>query len=375
MSGDGGEKPSDGSRRRRVGLWLSCGVFALAAVFTASGEVLRAPTSSTTAWTGDPVIQGDEILGTRGPDAPRGTPGPDLIFAFGGSDRIDAGGGNDLIDPGNGEDFVSAGPGNDRIRAFDGARDRIHCGEGQDIAYVDSFDVTIDCEETIVGSDSSPPRTPDPPPSSREPTLPLAPGSPVRGTVELEDEAWRCEGPVDMDLVKVTINRRPTPLDAVSLAQNCTGRIGRVEIDTWSGDGIKVQNAGRVAHDLVIESGSIRCYAKTGAYHQEGIQVMGGYRITFRNLEVSCGRPGVNANLFIAQGGKKASLPTDVVFEDGHLGPRAAHTILLADAVRSGVRRTVICPGRWFDYMIQRSAIAPIDASNLRAVRRDPRCK
>ena len=73
---------------------------------------------------------------------------------------------------------------------------------------------------------------------------------------------------------------------------------------------------------------------------------MGGERITFRNLHVDCGREGVNAALFIAQGGSEASIPTDVVFEHGVLGPDAAHTILLANAMRSGARNTVICPGR-----------------------------
>jgi len=124
----------------------------------------------------------------------------------------------------------------------------------------------------------------------------------------------------------------------------------------------------------VIESGYIRCYDKTGAYHQDGIQAMGGYRITFRNLRVTCGRAGVNANLFIARGGAGASTPTDIVFENGHLGPNAAHTILLADAVRSGARRTVICPGRWFDYMIQASAIAPINTGNVLPHAASPRC-
>ena len=54
----------------------------------------------------------------------------------------------------------------------------------------------------------------------------------------------------------------------------------------------------------------------------------------------------MNANFFVARGGAEASTPTDIVFENGYLGPDAAHTILLADAVRSGIKRTTVCPGR-----------------------------
>ena len=84
--------------------------------------------------------------------------------------------------------------------------------------------------------------------------------------------------------------------DAVRLDQNCSGRIGRVEVDTWTADGIKVQNRGTVAHDLVIESGYVKCHDVAGSYHQDGIQAMGGHRLTFRNLAVDCLG---NANLFV----------------------------------------------------------------------------
>ncbi len=354
--------------------WAACGVFALVAVVSAGGYRLveSDSTFSATSWR-DQTFHGDQHLGTRGPDALAGTSENDLLFAFGAADRVYGGDGYDLIDAGNGNDLVDAGPGDDRIRALDGDRDVIRCGLGLDTAYVDPFDVTFDCEETIESADMSSPPTPDPPTtgaaSSAHPTTSL-----VRGTIVLEDEAWVCEGPVDVDLVKVTINPSSSPVDAISLSQNCSGRIGRIEVDTWSGDGIKVQNAGTVAHDVVIESGYVRCHAQTSGYHQDGIQVMGGSRIAFRNLRVSCGRRGVNANLFIARGGAGASTPTDIVFENGHLGPNAAHTILLADALRSGVRGTVICPGRWFDYMIQASAVAPINTQNVSPPAADPRC-
>jgi hypothetical protein len=367
-------KPAPGDARLRGRwLWVACSAFAVIAVVSAGGRKLTGP-SGTVAVGDSVVLHGERNLGTRGPDTVRGTSDNDLIFSFGGPDTLDAGDGNDLVDPGNGEDVIDAGFGDDHVRSYDDERDVVDCGPGDDIAYVDALDEHTDCEEVIEASDSSWPRTPDPPRATKavgryEAAAPL-----VSGAIVLEDEAWVCRGPVDVDSVKVTIHRRSDPLDAVSLSQNCTGRIGRIEVDTWSGDGIKVQNAGTVPHDLVVESGYVRCYERTGDYHQDGIHVMGGRRITFRNMSIFCGRPGVNANLFIAQGGKEASLPTEVVFEDGRLGPSAAHTILLADAIRSGAQRTVICPGRWFDFMIQASAVAPVDARNVLAAASDPRC-
>lgn len=190
----------------------------------------------------------------------------------------------------------------------------------------------------------------------------------------LVDQSYVCDGPVNLNLVKVTINPRSSGLDAVVLGENCSGRIGRIEVNTWSGDGIKVQNSAPVAHDLVIESGYVRCYARSGGYHQDGIQVMGGSRITFRGLSVFCGGDGVNAALFIARGGSGGSTPTDVVFDGGRLGPWAAHTILLATSQRSGVRNSIICPGRAIDLDIQSSASNPINSGNTRVPASDPRC-
>ncbi len=353
-------------------MWAACGAFALVAVVSAGGHRLMSQTDSVPR---QPVApDGVKHLGTRGGDVLRGTRSDDLLFAFGGPDRVDAGAGNDLVDAGNGEDVVEAGAGDDRVRAFDGEHDVVRCGAGNDEAYVDPTDEHRDCEEVLEAADVSWPRTPDPP-NARTITGRLSAAPLASGTIVLEDEPWVCRGPVDVDSVKVTIHRSSSPIDAISLSQNCTGRIGRVEVDTWSGDGIKVQNAGAVAHDLVVESGYVRCYDQTSGYHQDGIQVMGGRNIVFRNMDVFCGRPGVNANLFIAQGGMAASLPTDIVFENGRLGPDAAHTILVADAVRSGARRTVICPGRWFDLMTQSTAIATVDAGNvILDDRDDPRC-
>ena len=110
--------------------------------------------------------------------------------------------------------------------------------------------------------------------------------------------------------------------DAVHLEDGCTGRIGLLTVTQSIADGVKVAEG---AHDLTIEGGSIRCLAKLPVLHQDGIQVMGGARITFENLNVSCGRPGeslINSNLFIKESGRSTTPPTDVVCVELHLRRR-----------------------------------------------------
>ncbi len=375
--GTSARKPAAPRGPLQRGRWLllASAVFAVVAVLSASGRVPGVSSNSSPVG-GSGTFRGEQMLGTRGHDIIHGSAAGDIVFTFGGDDRAYGGDGGDLIDPGNGEDAVSAGPANDRIRAYDLSRDVIRCGSGDDIVFVDHLDLTLDCEESVQGRDRSAPATPDPPTMSEV----LADGTPkaaplVRGAVTLVDETWSCNGPVDVELVQVRVSSKATGIDAVSLGHHCSGRIGRIEVDTWSGDGIKVQNSGPVAHDLVVESGVVRCHAASDGYHQDGIQVMGGERLTFRKLNVQCGGPGVNAALFIAQGGTGGSRPIDVVFENGILGPGAAQTILLADSVRSGARGTVICDGRHTDSRVHPSAEDPVLARNRMRGPNSPRCQ
>ena len=69
----------------------------------------------------------------------------------------------------------------------------------------------------------------------------------------LVNKSWNCNANVNLDLVKVTM--WTIDVDSVVFNTGCTGRIGRVEVDTWTGDGVKVTNAStNAAHDLVVES-------------------------------------------------------------------------------------------------------------------------
>ena len=183
------------------------------------------------------------------------------------------------------------------------------------------------------------------------------------------DRAWVCRGPVNLDLVTVTM--RNANSDAVVLGSGCTGRIGRVEVQTWTQDGIKVQNYGSVAHDLVIDSGFVKCHDVAGDYHQDGIHVMGGRNITFRNLRVDCLG---NANLYLSEGGQEASTPTDVVCESCVFGPNSGQTLYYAVSMRSGARDTTICTGRFRAIRVDPGAESIVRAENTVLPHDDPSC-
>jgi len=187
--------------------------------------------------------------------------------------------------------------------------------------------------------------------------------------VTLVDQTWTCSGRVNLNLVKVTMRSAGT--DAIRLGDGCTGRIGRIEIDTWREDGVKIQNgSSSAARDLVIESGYIECHAIANGAHQDGVQAMGGSRITFRGLTIDCLG---NSNFFVNRGGGGSTKPTSIVCEGCLLGPRSSTTIRVNDAAYSGARSSSFCPGRnltefWGDP-------TSINVSNTILPRTDSRCR
>src|SRR6185295_18291775 len=96
---------------------------------------------------------------------------------------------------------------------------------------------------------------------------------------------WRCTGRVNYDLVKVNITQQTQRQDAAFFASGCTGRIGRLEIDTWASDGLHV---GAFAHDITVGGGYIKVHGRCGsacdALHADVVQVLGGQRISFDNM-------------------------------------------------------------------------------------------
>ncbi|HUK95659.1 MAG TPA: hypothetical protein VLU96_11475 [Gaiellaceae bacterium] len=168
--------------------------------------------------------------------------------------------------------------------------------------------------------------------------------------VSLTDETWVCAGPVGLASVTVTMTRaHPSRRggDAVHLERGCTGRIGRLVVRTWVADGVKIADG---VHDLTVRGGSIRCLGKLPAVHQDGVQVMGGARITLERLRIDCGRAGerlINSNLFIKESGRSRAPPTDVVCVRCRLGGSAAHTVSIQRSVRSGVEHSTLCAGKF----------------------------
>jgi len=208
------------------------------------------------------------------------------------------------------------------------------------------------------------------PDAERVPSAPAV-GGPhaLRGSIAQTDQMWVCKGPVDLDSVTLTMttaiaSRRGA--DALHLERGCTGRIGRLQIVTAAGDAVKVAQG---VHDLEIGGGSISCVGKLPKMHQDGIQVMGGTRITFRNLNVDCGRSDtrlINSNLFIKRAGRSTTPPTDVVCVDCFLGGDAAHTASIQESVRSGLVDSTLCTAKYSNLTltIGSGAVDPVDVDN-----------
>lgn len=175
-------------------------------------------------------------------------------------------------------------------------------------------------------------------------TPPPPPPPPTGTVIERNGAGYRCTGPINVDLLRVT----SPPGDALTLGTGCTGRIGRVEITQFTTDGIKVSNAStNAAHDLVIESGFVRCPGIADGAHQDGIQVMGGRNLLFKNLHVDCQG---HSNFFVNRGGGGATTPTNVVCENCRLDDGGADPSSVINAVNSGLRNTVGCRSVRFNH-------------------------
>jgi hypothetical protein len=182
-------------------------------------------------------------------------------------------------------------------------------------------------------------------------------------SIVLTDKSWRCTTAVSLDLVKVTMKSATD--HAVYLLPGCTGYIGRIEVDTWHQDGVKVGNAS----DVVIGGGYIACHDRDDGVHQDGVQAQSGLRITFRALTIDCPRSN-NAAFFVSA---VSGTPTDVVCESCTLKP-ANSTVNIKTSVRSGVRNSIVCRGTTAGMRIQDGAVDPINENNSEVSASDSRC-
>ncbi|MGH2987890.1 MAG: calcium-binding protein [Solirubrobacterales bacterium] len=90
----------------------------------------------------------DLITGRGGDDRILGRGGDDCLRGGSGADRVRGGAGDDAIRGGRGPDRLRGRRGDDVIRAARGAHDRVSCGPGDDIAFIDSLKDAVkrDCE-------------------------------------------------------------------------------------------------------------------------------------------------------------------------------------------------------------------------------------
>jgi Tol biopolymer transport system component len=105
------------------------------------------------------TARADALEGTGGTNAIYGRAGDDRIRARSGADNLRGGEGSDRLDGGEGDDRINGGPGRDTIDgglgwdaivAGDHEVDRIRCGPGRDIAWVDRNDIVArDCEDVV----------------------------------------------------------------------------------------------------------------------------------------------------------------------------------------------------------------------------------
>lgn len=169
-------------------------------------------------------------------------------------------------------------------------------------------------------------------------------GGGTTGTVNLTNAKYTCRGQVNLDLVKVTIDSSHFVTPAVQIASGCTGTIARIEIVNANGDGIHV---GAFAHDLTVNGGYVRSplggCTLCGPLHVDGIQVMGGQRLTFNNMEVNY-QTATNATLYINQGSGGQDRPTDVVFNNSTFrrSPTRNRVVRIGDSLRSGIRNSIV---------------------------------
>lgn len=175
--------------------------------------------------------------------------------------------------------------------------------------------------------------------------------------VVLEGEAFRCKSRVDLDLVKV----EAPPRTAVLLDGGCTGTIRRLEVDTWTGDGVKIRSRNGEAHDLVVRGGYVKCHAVGAGAHQDALQAGAGDRIRFIRVSFDCLG---NSNFFVSRFGR--GTPTSIVCDRCYFGPRSSSTVFIGGSKSSGVRNSVICEGRSSrrTFRVSENAIGVVNVNN-----------
>jgi Ca2+-binding RTX toxin-like protein len=117
-------------------------------------ETTRQGTAGADTLNGTPT--GDLIFGLGGNDLIRGLAGNDCLVGDSGNDRLLGGKGSDRLTGGAGADTLAggrginrydAGSGDDIVKAANGRRELVSCGQGRDRAWVDRRDRVGGCEQ------------------------------------------------------------------------------------------------------------------------------------------------------------------------------------------------------------------------------------
>lgn len=194
--------------------------------------------------------------------------------------------------------------------------------------------------------------------------------------VDLVDKPFRGKsypGVTDFDLVRVRMT--PASTSSINLAgwfDELTGRIGRLELESSRGDGLHV---GTGCHDLVVESGYVYVHDVTGSLHWDAIQIMGGYRITFKKLVVIQRSPNLDREgrcVFVNAGQSPPDIE-DVVFEEcyfeTHRDPISTkdRVFTLQGSLRSGARNCYFAEARTgvAPYWVRSGAVDPVNSGNV----------
>ena len=186
----------------------------------------------------------------------------------------------------------------------------------------------------------------------------------LSGTYTSHNKTFKCKGKVAPNTTVTVVIDNGSHTDGIHLDDGCTGGPLIVHIRTNGADGVKVHKG---AHDLVVKGG-VRCAGKHGAVHQDGVQAMGGNRVTFEGFNVRC-PTGNNGGFWVNAGRNKNSIPTDIVCDHCDLFERNAALHVGPNSIRSGARNSRLHHGTSRSSpdncaRIDKSATHPIASNN-----------
>lgn len=171
----------------------------------------------------------------------------------------------------------------------------------------------------------------------------------VSNPISLVNETWVCDGFQDHTQIQVH-NDDPTKAIGGQLAGARVGYLGKdcsgtIDVDIFNsvGDGFKV---GGGTHDLTV-TGKITCRGRVDGVHQDGIQVLNGERVTFKDMVIDCPTSN-NGALWIesnGHGGPESSWPHSVVCDGCTLRGGNASLNLGMHTVSSGARNSTLYRG------------------------------